>query len=71
MSARPEHAGLRTYLIAALVDLGELEAARMETSTLLRLQPSRTLRRTRETNHYRGWMMEMYLDALRRAGIPE
>jgi adenylate cyclase len=71
MGAKPEHAGLRTYLIAALVGQGEFEAARMEVSALLRLQPSRTLRRTRETNHYRGWMMEMYLDALRRAGIPE
>ena len=71
MSARPEHAGLRTYLIAALVGLGELEAARLQASMLLRLQPSRTLRRTRETNHYPVWMMEMYLDALRRAGVPE
>jgi hypothetical protein len=34
--------------------------------------PSCTLRRTRETNHYGyPWMMDMYIDALRRAGIPE
>jgi hypothetical protein len=71
MGARPEHPGLRAYLIAALVGLGQLEAARIEASALLRLQPSRTLRRTRETNHYRTWMMEMYLDAQHRAGIPE
>lgn len=71
IAARPEHAGQRTYLIAALVGLGELEAARAEAETLLRIQPSRTLRRTRETNSYPPWMMDVYLDALRQAGVPE
>jgi len=51
--------------------MGQLEAARIEAAALLRLQPSRTLRRTREANHYRTWMIEMYLDALRSAGVPE
>jgi adenylate cyclase len=71
IAAKPDFASQRTYLIAALVGSGELEEARVEADALLRLQPNRTLRRTRETNHYPAWMMEMYLDALRRAGIPE
>jgi adenylate cyclase len=71
IAAKPERAGQRTYLIAALVGLGDLEGARTEAEALLRLQPSRTLRRTRETNSYPPWMMDMYLGALRRAGIPE
>ena len=72
ISAKPEHVGQRTYLVTALVGLGEIDVARAEAMALRRLQPSRTLRRTRETNHYRyAWMMDMYLDGLRRAGIPE
>jgi len=72
LAAKPSHAPLRTYLVAALVGRGDIEAARVEAEALLRLQPNRTLRRTRETNHHQPpWMMEMYLDALRRAGIPE
>jgi adenylate cyclase len=71
IAAKPEHASQRTYLIAALVGLGEIEAARAEVEALLSLQPNRTLHRTRDTNHYPDWMMEIYLDALRRAGIPD
>jgi len=68
----PEYPAPRTYLIAALAALGELDAARHEAAALLRIQPNRTLRRTRETNPFRhAWMMDLYLDGLRRAGIPE
>jgi len=72
ISARPSFPAQRTYLVTALVGSGDIGAARLEAAALLKLQPSRTLQRTRETNYYRhAWMMEMYLDALKQAGIPD
>ncbi|MCC7282150.1 MAG: winged helix-turn-helix domain-containing protein [Acetobacteraceae bacterium] len=62
----------RVYLFVSLVAAGALDDARNEARALLRIQPNRTIRRTRETNAYRPpWMMEMLLDAMRRAGVPE
>ena len=62
----------RTYLISALVAAGEVSEGACEAGELLRIQPNRSLHRTRETNFFRHpWMMELYIDGLRRAGIPD
>jgi TolB-like protein len=68
----PEFPGSRVHLVAALVGLGQIEDARREATDLLRIQPNRSIRRTRDHLMFRDPRMnEWYIDSLRQAGIPE
>jgi adenylate cyclase len=60
------------YRAAALVHLGRLGEARSSIATILTKQPDLTIRFLRESFKFRHpWMTDMYLDALKVAGLPE
>jgi TolB-like protein/Tfp pilus assembly protein PilF len=68
----PRAATARVYLVVALVQQGDIEAATREAAVLLHLQPNRTLRFTDLNRGLRNDAMHaMYIEALRRAGVPE
>lgn len=68
----PEATTPRRYLVAALVRLGDTTAARRELAELIRLQPNSSLRRTAAMHPLRDpEMLDRYLNALLRAGMPE
>ena len=67
----PDYNSARRYLIAALMHSGREEEARAEVKELLRRDPECTLERTRGNNPFRQeWMIEFFLEPLRRAGVP-
>jgi adenylate cyclase len=59
------------YRAAALVHLGRVEEARAIISNLLSIQPNSTLARSGQIRHSDPAKLDMYLDALRQAGLPE
>ena len=60
------------YKAAALVHLGRLVEARSIIATILTKQPDLTIRFLRESFKFRlPRMTDMYLGALREAGLPE
>jgi TolB-like protein len=68
----PESPPARVHLVAALVGLGQIEDARREGADLMRIQPNRSIRRTRRHMMLRDARLgEWYLNSLRQAGIPE
>jgi hypothetical protein len=68
----PESPPARAHLVAARVGLGRIEDAFREGADLLRIQPNRSIRRTRNHIMLRDVRLgEWYLEALRQAGIPE
>ncbi len=72
LASVPSATSPRRFLVAALAYLGDEDGARTEVAELLRRQPSSSLRRSKEINPYRHvWMIELFLDGLRRAGLPE
>lgn len=72
LASVPEATTPRRYLTAALADIGDIEGARRELAELLRLQPNSSIRRTTAGHPLRDrTMLRRYLDALRRAGMPE
>jgi adenylate cyclase len=67
----PDYNSARRYLIASLTHAGHEEEARTQTKELLHRDPGCTLARTRGNNPFRhAWMIEFFLDGLRRAGVP-
>ena len=56
---------------AALGHLGRLDEARGEIERILALHPIATLARARIASFRHDWMYELYLDGLRKAGLPE
>jgi hypothetical protein len=68
----PRMPSARAYLVTALAQMDEIEAAAQEAAVLLRLQPCRTLRFTASIRICRDDAMQaLFMDGLRRAGIPE
>jgi adenylate cyclase len=56
---------------AALGHLGRLEEAHAEIDRILELHPAATLARARIASFRHDWMYDLYLDGLRKAGLPE
>ena len=61
----------RRFVVAALAQLGRLDEARGEVAELLEHNPTASLRRARLSSFRHEWMLELYLDGLRKAGLPE
>ena len=61
----------RRYLSAALALAGRIDEARIAMSELRRLQPNSCLALSAKAPFRHKWQLEMYLDGLRRAGLPE
>jgi adenylate cyclase len=60
------------FIAAAQAQSGDLAAARRAVEELLARQPSSTVARTAKTSRFRySWMIDLYLDGLRLAGLPE
>jgi adenylate cyclase len=56
---------------SALGHLGRLDEARADVAELLMLHPIATLARARRASLQHEWMYDLYLEGLRRAGLPE
>jgi TolB-like protein/Flp pilus assembly protein TadD len=59
------------FLAAALAHAGQLEEAKATVGELLRRQPKSSLTRSHHSPFRHAWMMELYIEGLRRAGLPE
>jgi adenylate cyclase len=60
------------FLAASLVHLGRVDDARLTMARLMSVQPNSSVSRTALTSRFRHeWMIELYLGALRVAGLPE
>jgi TolB-like protein len=59
------------FLAAAQAHAGRLEEARATVAELLRRQPRSSLSRSRHSPFRHAFMMDLYIDGLRRAGLPE
>ena len=67
-----EHTSSLRYQAAALGHAGRLDEAREVVATLLARQPNSSLTRSGEGNSLRHpWMLELYIEGLRRAGVPD
>jgi adenylate cyclase len=73
-SREPNPLMLHLFLASAHAQLGQLEEARAETAELLRIDPSFTIAKSKQTYTYR-WKnpsdAEHIIDGLRKAGLPE
>jgi TolB-like protein/class 3 adenylate cyclase/Flp pilus assembly protein TadD len=58
-------------LAASLAEAGRIDEARAATAELLKLQPNSCLSRSRGSNLRRPEDLALYVDALRKAGLPE
>ena len=61
----------RRHIAAALAHLGRTKEARAEIAEVLKRQPSASLARSRLSSFRHPWMYDLYLDGLRKAGLPE
>ena len=61
----------RRQVAAALAHLGRIEEAKAEIAEVLKHQPNASLARSRLSSFRHDWMYELYLDGLRKAGLPE
>ena len=72
LDGNPEFVAARTLRAACLALLGEAEAARAEIEELLRLNPDYSLAvAARGDNSRDEEVVALFLDALRKAGLPE
>lgn len=67
----PSHAIARRYLCAALAHAGMIEAANTAATELLQVQPGYSLASASASRFRHPWMLDLYVDGLRKAGIPE
>jgi TolB-like protein len=61
----------RRHVAAALALLGRIDEAKAEIGEVLKRQPSSSLARSRLSSFRYPWMYDLYLDGLRKAGLPE
>lgn len=71
LAQHPDHNVAKRFLAAALAQLGSVEEARAVIAELLRSQPGSSLTRSRGSLYRRSWMLDLYLDGLRKAGLPD
>ena len=67
----PTHNIAYRYLAAALAHLGRLDEARAAAAQMLKGQPGWTLGTARSATFQHAWMLELYVEGLRMAGLPE
>ena len=61
----------RRHVAAALAHLDRTDEAKAEIAEVLKRQPSSSLARSRLSSFRYPWMYDLYLDGLRKAGLPE
>jgi TolB-like protein len=61
----------RRHVAAALALLGRTDEAKAEIAEVLKRQPTSSLARSRLSSFRHPWMYDLYLDGLRKAGLPE
>ncbi len=61
----------RRHVAAALALLGRVDEAKAEIAEVLKRQPNSSLARSRLSSFRHPWMFDLYLDGLRKAGLPE
>src|SRR5690606_24035696 len=71
ISEVPEHNIARRYLAAALAHTGNLPEAADAIRELLMRQPDYSLASARGSRFQHDWMLDLWLDGLRKAGVPE
>ncbi|MFM9974474.1 MAG: adenylate/guanylate cyclase domain-containing protein [Beijerinckiaceae bacterium] len=67
----PNHVVIRRYLAPALAYQGKLAEAHGVVVDLLRLAPDSSLERARGSRFRHPWQMDLYIEGLRMAGLPE
>jgi len=67
----PNFAVALRSLTIALVHDGQLDAARQAAKRLIAVQPNASISWTLQRPFGTPWMMEMWVEGLRRAGVPE
>jgi adenylate cyclase len=67
----PAHNISRRYLAAALAHLGRLDEATEVIEELRAQQPNSCLTRSRQSGYRHKWMLDLYIDGLKLAGLPE
>jgi adenylate cyclase len=68
---RPNQVTIRRYLSVALAHCGRIEEAHAVVEELLRLAPDSSLSRSRTSQFRYPWQLDIYIDGLRLAGLPE
>jgi adenylate cyclase len=68
---QPDDNIAKRYLAASLAHLGRLAEAQNVIADLLRSQPNASLSLARLNTFRHRWMMDLYIDGLRKAGLPE
>ena len=71
VAEEPGRASPRRFVAAALAHLGRIEEARAQIPRVLRSQPTSSLARSSQVSFQPAWAREIYVDGLRRAGLPE
>jgi TolB-like protein/Tfp pilus assembly protein PilF len=71
MAITPDANIARWIAAAALGHLGRLDEAQVEINKILAQHPVATLARARRASLRYDWMYDLYLDGLRKAGLPE
>ena len=61
----------RRHVAAALALLGRSKEAKAEIAEVLKRQPNSSLARSKLSSFRHPWMYDLYLDGLRKAGLPE
>ena len=61
----------RRHVAAALAHLGRIKEAKAEIALVLKHQPNSSLTRSRLSSFRHEWMYDLYLEGLRKAGLPE
>ena len=61
----------RRHVAAALAHLGRIKEAKAEIALVLKHQPNSSLARSRLSSFRHEWMYDLYLEGLRKAGLPE
>jgi len=69
LSEVPQHNIARRYMAAALAQLGEREEAGKAMQELLRNQPGYSLALARGSHFRHEWMLDLWVDGLREAGL--
>ena len=72
IATTPEATSPRRFLVAALWHAGAQEEARLECAALMQRQPNSSLARSRTLQSLRyPWMLDLLIEGLRGAGMPE
>jgi len=71
LAQSPTSNSIRRFLAAGLAHLGRIDEARTLIADVLASQPNSNLTRSRKTSFRYPWMMDLYIEGLRKAGLPE